>query len=240
MPAISEPGPLLLLNAPMMGSGKSLLAKVLDATHQGQLSARRSPPTRRNWPNASCPCWTRPPRRSSCSTTAPIRSAPPPSPEPSPPTRSPSASWGKSEDHVLSTRRLWSVTGNNLQLAGDMARRGLWVTIDPGMPQPWTRTGFHYTDLPGWIREHRGEVLAAMLTLARAWVAAGDAAAGDTHRLNGLLVLHAQRCARHGGANRPRGDHETRHGNRGSWKTTSWESYSTRSGQSSTTARSAR
>jgi len=45
------------------------------------------------------------------------------------------------------------------------------------MSRPWTRTGFRHADLIGWVREHRGELLAALLTLARAWFAAGQPAA---------------------------------------------------------------
>jgi hypothetical protein len=67
--------------------------------------------------------------------------------------------------------RLWVLTGNNATIGGDLARRCLWVTIDPGMPDPQTR---EFTlDLMPWILEHRGEILAALLTVARGWVLAG-------------------------------------------------------------------
>jgi hypothetical protein len=69
--------------------------------------------------------------------------------------------------------RLWVVTGNNLTLGGDLARRTVWVTIDPGVPHPELRTDFAIKDLEGWARTHRGQLLAALLTLVRAWVAAG-------------------------------------------------------------------
>jgi Bifunctional DNA primase/polymerase, N-terminal len=69
--------------------------------------------------------------------------------------------------------RLWIVTGNNLTLGGDLVRRALWVTIDPGVPDPHLRTGFAIVDLEGWAREHRGALLHALLVLARAWLAGG-------------------------------------------------------------------
>lgn len=69
--------------------------------------------------------------------------------------------------------RLWIVTGNNLVIGGDLVRRTLWVTIDPGVPEPHMRVGFAIEDLEGWVREHRGELLHALLVLARAWINAG-------------------------------------------------------------------
>lgn len=71
--------------------------------------------------------------------------------------------------------RLWTVTGNNLNFGGDLVRRTLWVTIDPGCPDPHLRTGFRL-NLPAWVAEHRGEILHALLTLVAAWTAAGSPA----------------------------------------------------------------
>jgi hypothetical protein len=72
--------------------------------------------------------------------------------------------------------RLWIITGNNITLGGDLVRRTLWVTIDPAVPNPHLRTGFRIGDLAGWVRDHRGELLGAMLTLIRYWVAQGKPA----------------------------------------------------------------
>lgn len=69
--------------------------------------------------------------------------------------------------------RLWVITGNNLCIGGDLVRRTVSVTIDPGVPDPHLRTGFAIDNLEGWAREHRGSLIAALLTLVRAWVAAG-------------------------------------------------------------------
>lgn len=68
--------------------------------------------------------------------------------------------------------RLWTITGNNLNLGGDLPRRTLWVTIDPGCPDPERRTGFRL-NLSVHVAEHRSEILHALLVLVRAWVAAG-------------------------------------------------------------------
>lgn len=80
-----------------------------------------------------------------------------------------------SNDHPeLVNDRLWTITGNNLNLGGDTVRRTLWVTIDPRVPNPEARTGFTITDLVAHVIEHRGEVLAALLTLVAHWRAVGS------------------------------------------------------------------
>ena len=69
--------------------------------------------------------------------------------------------------------RLWLITGNNLAIGGDLPRRTVTVTIDPRMPNPHLRTGYGIDPLLPWVRENRGELLWAILTLVRAWHAAG-------------------------------------------------------------------
>jgi hypothetical protein len=76
--------------------------------------------------------------------------------------------------------RLWVITGNNVQLGGDMERRVVWVTIDPGMAHPEQRTDFRHLDLPGFVEQNRGEILAALMGLVTDWVEAGRPSAGLT------------------------------------------------------------
>ena len=80
---------------------------------------------------------------------------------------------GKSQNVSVPVRCSWIVTGNNLQLAGDMPRRCFWVRMDAGCAEPFRRTGFKHEPLKDWVLEHRRELLMALLTLARAWFAAG-------------------------------------------------------------------
>lgn len=47
--------------------------------------------------------------------------------------------------------RLWSATGNNLLLGGDMATRTVLVRLNPNMPHPEERTGFVIPNLDQWI-----------------------------------------------------------------------------------------
>ena len=63
--------------------------------------------------------------------------------------------------------------GNNIQVGGDIPRRCYWIRMDAKTSRPFMRTGFKIADLKAWTLEHRGELLAALLTLARGWYAAG-------------------------------------------------------------------
>jgi hypothetical protein len=77
-------------------------------------------------------------------------------------------------DTIISVRndRLWVVTSNNAQVRGDLARRVLRSTIDPGIEHPEARTGFRCNP-PVWMEEHRAEYLRALLVITRAWGVAG-------------------------------------------------------------------
>jgi hypothetical protein len=69
--------------------------------------------------------------------------------------------------------RLWVLTGNNVTLGGDLVRRACWVTIDPGCPDPHLRSNFKVDNLEQWVRDHRGELIHALLVLIRNWVRHG-------------------------------------------------------------------
>ena len=79
---------------------------------------------------------------------------------------------GQSKNGVYAQRATWMATGNNIQLGGDMPRRSYWIRMDAYTAKPWMRGGFRH-NLEEWIPVHRGELIAALLTLARAWFAAG-------------------------------------------------------------------
>lgn len=67
--------------------------------------------------------------------------------------------------------RLWIVTGNNIQIGGDLARRTIQAVIDPGMSNP-ERRKFDF-DPETWARRHKGELLHALLVLVRYWASEG-------------------------------------------------------------------
>ena len=80
---------------------------------------------------------------------------------------------GKSETVNFPVRCAWIATGNNIQLGGDMPRRCYWIRMDAKCSKPFQRTGFKHKRLKEYVLKHRGELLAALLTLARAWFVAG-------------------------------------------------------------------
>ncbi|HYI82833.1 MAG TPA: hypothetical protein VEX11_06440 [Acetobacteraceae bacterium] len=62
----------------------------------------------------------------------------------------------------------FAVTGNNLRLAQDTARRVVAVYLDPGHARPETRQEFRHPDLVGHLHAQRSKLLAAALTVLRA------------------------------------------------------------------------
>jgi len=79
---------------------------------------------------------------------------------------------GQSKNGMYAQRATWIATGNNIQLGGDIPRRSYWIRMDAQTAKPWQRGGFLH-NLEEWVPAHRGELIAALLILARAWSAAG-------------------------------------------------------------------
>lgn len=80
---------------------------------------------------------------------------------------------GKTKMLTLPQRASWFATGNNVQLGGDLPRRCYWVTMENEEARPWLRTGFTHPQLLEWVQDHRGTIIASIITLMRAWVIAG-------------------------------------------------------------------
>ena len=82
---------------------------------------------------------------------------------------------GESREVRLPVRATWITTGNNVCVAGDMPRRCYWVRLDAGLEYPEDRPAgtFQHPDLLGWVAAHRAQLVAAVLTLARHWIAEG-------------------------------------------------------------------
>jgi len=80
---------------------------------------------------------------------------------------------GVSETTRLPIRCLWIATGNNPEFSNEMARRIVRIRLDAHVDRPWQRDGFRHPDLMCWVRANRPRLVAACLTLCRAWIAAG-------------------------------------------------------------------
>src|SRR5215212_5542207 len=80
---------------------------------------------------------------------------------------------GRSETVTVSQRASWIATGNNIILRGDLPRRCYWIRLDAKQARPWQRENFRHPDLLSWVAKKRGELVGALLTIPRAWFAAG-------------------------------------------------------------------
>ena len=80
---------------------------------------------------------------------------------------------GQSQTINFPIRCAWIVTGNNIQLGGDIPRRCYWVRMDAKRTRPFERTAFRHKRLKQYVLIKRGELIAALLTLARYWYIAG-------------------------------------------------------------------
>lgn len=78
---------------------------------------------------------------------------------------------GESRNVSVNTNALITATGNNLTFAGDMTRRALLCRMDAGLENPEGRA--FDRDLRTWVPAHRGQLVAAGLTILRAFVVAG-------------------------------------------------------------------
>ncbi|WP_437187619.1 hypothetical protein SH668x_001023 [Planctomicrobium sp. SH668] len=93
-----------------------------------------------------------------------------------------STSWkdrrlGGNEIVEMPMKAIWFGTGNNVILAGDMSRRICHIRLDSLEENPEERSGFRHPKLLAHVREHRMELLAAGLTLLRAFIVAGSPSA---------------------------------------------------------------
>lgn len=91
---------------------------------------------------------------------------------------------GKNSAPVLRNDRLWGVTGNSLRLGGDMVTRSVLVRLDPNMPHPEERTGFHIPNLDQWVLvpANQRQILWHLLVMIADWTRAG------AHRQQGITM----------------------------------------------------
>lgn len=75
---------------------------------------------------------------------------------------------GQSMEITLPNRSLLVLTGNNLTLAGDMPRRVLKCRIDPKTERPFARR--FDLDPKGYVKENRSALVAAGLTIVKGWL----------------------------------------------------------------------
>lgn len=80
---------------------------------------------------------------------------------------------GQSAVVHLPNRAMWVATANNPAMSRELARRCVRVRLDAKVERPWLRGGFRHPDLLAWVLAERPRLVAAVLTLARGWLADG-------------------------------------------------------------------
>lgn len=78
---------------------------------------------------------------------------------------------GRSESLSIPNRALLLFTGNNLCLTGDLARRIIPIRIDPGTDTPFARQ--FDLDPVEYVLDHRNDLVCAALLLIRGWLSSG-------------------------------------------------------------------
>jgi hypothetical protein len=172
-PAISGPTPLALVTAPTPGTGKTLFCESISETATGRGAALFSAPgEEEEWrkqitsylkegvgviviDNICGPLASAQLSKALTATTWADRVL------------------GHSQTVLLPVLGTWIANGNNIKLGGDLPRRCYWIRMDAQVARPHLRSGFRHPNLRRWVRENRGELIGALLTLARAWFAAG-------------------------------------------------------------------
>lgn len=174
-PMIAGPTPLHLIDAPKRGTGKSLLARAIHMIVTGRDAPMHQLPKTNEETDKKIVSILREGNPvvvldnvsgvvDSDSLNAAITS-----------TQYAGRMLGKSEVVEFPNQALWIMTGNNVDLSGDIHRRICWIRLNANMNQPFTRnaTQFQHPDLIGWIKRNRGSIIWAVLTLIQNWIAQG-------------------------------------------------------------------
>lgn len=93
---------------------------------------------------------------------------------------------GRSQEVRVPNRATWLCTGNNVTVAGDIGRRCYRIRLETDRANPDERTDFKHPDLLAWAQDNRSRLVAAALTLARAWWAVGRPDADEPPTMGGF------------------------------------------------------
>lgn len=74
---------------------------------------------------------------------------------------------------VAPVRNLWVGTANNVEASPEILRRIVMIELDAHMARPETRSGWRHDDIMSWVKDNRGRLVWAALTLIQNWVAKG-------------------------------------------------------------------
>ena len=171
---IKSPIPLGVVNAPVQGSGKGLLAQCLALPAVGQASVISPPDRDEEWKKTITSILSEKPlialidNLTQCLKSPHLAAV------------LTALVWkdrilGKSEMITLPNLCTWLATANNLSVNDDHLRRIVWIFIDPQMERPSERPpgSFKHEPLIEWGLQNRGRLVWAALVFGRAWINAG-------------------------------------------------------------------
>jgi hypothetical protein len=175
-PVIPSFVPLALIDKPQQGAGASLMTDVIAMVATGRSAAKMTAPTDESeWRKTITARLSQGQglfvidnidRRLVTSSLASVLT---------------SETWndrvlGQSATITLTNHAVFIANGINVETGADIARRVYWIRVDPKQARPDQRTDFIHPDLLQWVKHERGRILAAILTLTRAWIQAGSPA----------------------------------------------------------------
>jgi hypothetical protein len=165
--------PIALLDSPVQGSGKGLLCECCSLIHTGNPPAITSPPQDESeWKKTvfsvlagGCPLvvFDNVDHRVRSATLAAVLTS----------SALSDRILSKTEFVEFPNRTVWMITGNNLEVSPDIARRSYWIRLLPKTDRPHERTDFVHPDLIQWVRERRTDLLWATMTLVSSWFSSG-------------------------------------------------------------------
>jgi bifunctional DNA primase/polymerase-like protein len=80
---------------------------------------------------------------------------------------------GRSDIMSLRQQTCFVALGNNLRVSEDFLRRVFLIRIVPNSSRAWKRKKFEHELLLDWLKPQREEILSSLMTMAKAWHAAG-------------------------------------------------------------------
>ncbi|MDW9531916.1 hypothetical protein RWE87_13495 [Sinorhizobium meliloti] len=173
---ISGPVPAFVINKPMPGAGSGLFANVFNLTINEEVCPTFAPPRRAGddeelgklitskiLTNPDTPMFFDNVERLESNSLASAIT---------------SGNWagrklGQSEVVNFPIRHIWMFSGNNIDPSDELARRMVPINIMPKDARPELRTDFYHSDLTGWCRKHRPELIWAICVFIKNWVAKG-------------------------------------------------------------------
>jgi putative DNA primase/helicase len=76
---------------------------------------------------------------------------------------------GYTKTASLPNTAVWMASGNNCRMSRELARRTLWCRLDAKADAPWERTSFRHPNLLRWAKDNRGRVENSGLTSRRCY-----------------------------------------------------------------------